>query len=139
MRCVDNPLSCSLFPLFSGCHHFLWHPPLGFWVISFGGEVDAISTPNWDALPYPTAPSRHLEPRFISVFPVPWFWVDHSLFNDPSNGQTWESLFITFTPACINRRAAFSCDFQLSWRAEPCILCRASHLCSTTVCFRSFL
>ena len=29
--------------------------------------MDAISTPNWDPLPYPTAPSRYLEPRFISV------------------------------------------------------------------------
>ena len=41
--------------------------------------MDAISTPNWDPLPYPIAPSRHLEPR-LSLFPVPWFWVDHSLF-----------------------------------------------------------
>ena len=29
--------------------------------------MDAISNPNWDPLPYPTAPSHHLEQRFISV------------------------------------------------------------------------
>ena len=101
--------------------------------------MDAISSPSWDPLPYSTAPSRPLEPRFISVFLVPWIWVDHSLFNNPSNGQSWVSFFIAVTPACISRRAALSCAVLPSCSAEPCILCRAAHLCFKAVCVRSLL
>ena len=99
--------------------------------------MDAISSPTWDPLPYPTTPSRHLEARFISVSLFPWIWVDHSLFNNPSNGQSWVSFFFAVTPACISRRAAFSCAFLPTCSAEPCILCRAAHLCFTAVCVRS--
>ena len=66
-------LAC-IFRWWSGCHI---HPKLGSTSVS----DSTISLPR---------------AKVYLCFPVPWFWVDHSLSNDPSNGQTWESLsFIT--------------------------------------------
>ena len=66
MRCVENH-SAAVSSLVLRVPRILASPLRG-WVVSSGGEVDAISSPTWDPLPYPTTPSRHLEARFISVF-----------------------------------------------------------------------